>query len=180
MTFNERSRLDPLLHASILSVGNGDKKDIYDSLDPRIQIFTEEERAMKWLYEDGDPYNPITTKNRAMLCSYNADVDAHNAMARSRMVALGAAETECLSSDSYRFDGLDTLSATTTGSEKLPDDFEAAHEKDLRDLEIRHAARECADASPDGLHAHDFADVCFDLNTVFEEQRGLSIFRLNI
>ena len=44
---------------------------------------------MKWPCEDGDPYNPIATKNRAMLWSYNADVDAHNAMARSRMVALG-------------------------------------------------------------------------------------------
>ena len=185
MTFNERSRLDPALHASILSVGNGDQKDIYDSLDPRIKIFTVEESAMKWLYEDevGDPYNPTATKNRAMLCSYNADVDAHNEIARSRMVALGATVTECLSSDSYRFNGVDVGSPTHT-PDKLSDDVEAAHEKEMRDLEINHAAAQCTDSSP-GFDSYDFADVCLDLNTVFEEERNkgpldLSIEHLNM
>ena len=187
MTFNERSRLDPPMHASILSVGNGEQKDIYEFLDPRIKVFTVEESAMKWLYEDevGDPYNPIATKNRAMLCSYNADVDAHNEIARSRMVALGATVTDCLSSDSYRFDGIDSKSQPTHSTDELPDDVEATHEKDMRDLEIKHAAAQCTDSSLNGLYADDFADVCFDLNTVFEEQRNkgpldLSIEHLNM
>jgi len=148
---NERSKLDPRFHASLMSIGNGVQNEYTTaqlrSLFPDSKIITDPVAGMSWLFGASSglayPYEPNGSARRCVVAPFNSEASILNELATHEIGQNGFHNSELRelrSIDEYHTRQDQTVQTASNGSAvPPPSDLKqeiSAHEQRLAEVEM--------------------------------------------